>query len=111
MHRDQTAASKQDALVSGENAGHVVKQGIGAFQGLGTSRLSVGLDFFENYAAQRIAKDAARYSALAHVHSDEAQLVAEQTGTNDPDELAGHIADNQLEHFPFNGGPFRAWPR
>jgi hypothetical protein len=95
----QTAASKQDALVSGEDAGHVAMQGIGAFQGLGTSRLSIGLDFFEDYAAQRIAKDAARYSALAHVHSDEAQLVAEQTGTNDPDELAGHIAENQLEHF------------
>ena len=102
--RDQTAASKQDALVSGENAGNVVKQGIGAFQGLGTSRLSVGLDFFEDYAAQRIAKDAARYSALAHVRSDEAQLVAEQTGTNDPDELAGHIADNQLEHFLLMAG-------
>ena len=79
--------------------GDVERQGIGAFQGLETSRLSIGLDFFENYAAQRIAKDAARYAALAHVHSDEAQLVTEQTGTNDPDELAGHIADNQLDHF------------
>ena len=95
----QTVASTNDTLVSGENSGDVERQGIGAFQGLGTSRLSIGLDFFENYAAQRIAKDAARYAALAHVHSDEAQLVTEQTGTNDPDELAGHIADNQLDHF------------
>lgn len=100
--KDRTAAapSEVDVLVSGNNAGDVESvQGIGVFQGLGTSRLSIGLNFFEDYASQRIAKDAARYSALAHVHSDEAQLVAEQTGTNDPDEIAGRIADNQLDHF------------
>ena len=98
---DQTANAQPevDALVSNKGAGNIQYQGIGAFQGLGTSRLSIGLDFFEDYAAQRIAKDAARYAALAHVRSAEARLVAERTGTNDPDEIAGHIADNQLEHF------------
>ena len=101
LAQDMTASAlpEVDALVSNKGAGQIDYQGIGAFQGLGTSRLSIGLDFFEDYAAQRIAKDAARYAALAHVRSAEARLVAERTGTNEPDEIAGHIADNQLEHF------------
>ena len=101
LAQDQTAGAVPDldALVSNDGAGDILYQGIGAFQGLGTSRLSIGLDFFEDYAAQRIAKDAARYAALAHVSSAEARLIAERTSSNDPDEIAGHIADNQLEHF------------
>ena len=95
----QTSKSQDDLVVSGNSAGDIKKQGIGVFQGLGTSRLSIGLDYFEKYAAQRIAKDAARFAALAHLRSSEAQRVAEQTGTSDPDEIAGHIADNQLEPF------------
>ena len=99
--QDQTAqaAPELDALVSNEGAGNISIQGVAAFQGLGTGRLSIGLDFFKDYAAQRIAKDAARYAALAHVRSAEARAIAERTGTNDPDEIANHIAANQLEHF------------
>ena len=93
-----------DILASGNNAGEFEGQGHGAFQALGTSRLSIGLDFFEEYTAQRIAKDAARFLSLAHVNSDEARAVADQHSTNDPDEIAGHIADNQLEYFLKSAG-------
>ncbi len=93
-----------DVLNAGDPAGPFDGMGHGMVQALGTARLSIGLDRFEEYAAQRIAKDAARYMANHHIDSDEARQVAERYSTNDPDEIAGYIADGLLDHFLHTAG-------
>jgi hypothetical protein len=95
----QQNTSGTDVLVSGDNSGLLGTQGHAAFQGLGTARLSIGLDFFEKYSAQRAAKDVSKYIALAHVNSDAAKQAAAKSTTNDPAEIAELIADGLLEHF------------
>ena len=94
----QSMMGHKDVLVSGY-AEKLETQGPPCFQGLGTARLSIGLNFFEEYSAQRMAKDAAREMALSHMSSDSARRVAERFTTNDPIEIAGHLAEGLLEHF------------
>lgn len=85
-----------DALT---NAGDEVEVGIGAFQALGVARLSIGLDYFERYTTERLALDAAKFLANAHMSSDDAVAFSQRQNTEDPRALARGVAELHLPSF------------
>ena len=87
---------KQDVLVT---AGSADETGLNAFQALGVARVSIGLEFFERYAAERLALDAARFLSLAHTSSDDAIAVGARLNTEDPRALARGVAELHLPVF------------
>lgn len=73
--------------------------GFPAFSALGFARLSIGTDYFKEYAACRLVREALQHSATFHVKSDLAIKFSEDLSTNDPDEIAGAIANLYLRLF------------
>lgn len=98
---------KQDVLVT---AGSADETGLNAFQALGVARLSIGLEFFERYAAERLALDAARFLSLAHTSSDDALAVGARLNTEDPRALARGVAELHLPVFLKRAGLAEAGP-
>ena len=81
------------------NEGETQDQGYPCFSALGFARVSVGTEYFENYAVQRIVKYANEVLVDYHYRSEEAQHQANTHATNDPDEIADAVARNHLRHF------------
>lgn len=81
------------------NEGENQDKGYPCFSALGFARVSVGTEYFEDYAVQRIVKYANEVLVDYHYRSEEAQHQATTHATNDPDEIADAIARTHLRHF------------
>ena len=81
------------------NEGAEQELGLPSFNALGFARLSTGTEYFERYAMQRIVRDALEQVTRFHVDSREARKVAQDLDTEDPDEIADHIAESHLPRF------------
>ena len=86
---------KRDILVN-TGAG---EQGVPNISGIGFSRISIGTKQFEEYAARRIARDAASWVARYHTNSDEAQAIQGDRKSVSPDQLATEIAERHFDWF------------
>ena len=86
---DRHSATESDVLV---NRGRKEEQGHPVFSSFGYARLSVGLDYFEEYTIQRILK--ANYAHLTRYHyeSPEAKVIAKDKDEKNPDIIAEEIA-------------------
>jgi hypothetical protein len=96
-HHD--AAANQSVAEVVTNLGGPTEAGLPAFSGLGVARVSIGLEYFERYASQRVALAAMRWAARAHLESDIAQSVRQRAGLRDPEQVATEIARQQLGWF------------
>ena len=88
--------AENDQLV---NRGSKDEHGLPAFSGLGFGRLSVGTDYFEEYATQRIVRSAHAQAKDFHDTSDLAKEYKESLGTNDANEVAKKLAKDNLDKF------------
>lgn len=75
------------------------EQGMPNISGIGFSRISIGTRQFEEYAARRIARDAANWIGRYHTHSDEAQALRGDRKVASPDLLATQIAERHFDWF------------
>jgi len=73
--------------------------GLPQFSAMGFARVSVGADYFENYVAQRLARDANEHCADYHSASDEAKRIAKTLNETDPNILSQKIAEEQRDTF------------
>ena len=73
--------------------------GFPQFSALGFARVSVGADYFENYVAQRLARDANEQLADYHTYSEEARRIAKDLDETDPDVLSRAIAQEHRDSF------------
>ena len=78
--------------------------GFPQFSALGFARVSVGADYFENYAAQRLARDANEHLADYHVASEEARHIAKSLDETDPSVLSRRIAQEHRDTFLRHAG-------
>ena len=75
------------------------EQGAPNISGIGFSRISIGTRQFEEYAARRIARDAANWIGKYHTNSEEAQAIKGDRAAVSPDELATEIAERHFDWF------------
>ncbi len=73
--------------------------GFPQFSAMGFARVSVGANYFENYVAQRLARDANEHCADYHSASDEAKRIAKTLNETDPNILSQKIAEEQRDTF------------
>ena len=73
--------------------------GFPQFSALGFARVSVGADYFENYAAQRLARDANEHLADYHIASEEARYIAKSLDETDPSVLSRKMAEEHRDTF------------
>ncbi len=73
--------------------------GFPQFSAMGFARVSVGADYFENYVAQRLARDANEHCADYHSASEEAKRIAKALDETDPNILSANIAQAQRDAF------------
>ncbi len=99
------ALDTTDLLVNAGNP-ELGEPGIPAVSGLGFGRLSVGTEYFEEYAMQRIVRSAHSHAMNYHLYSEDAtaaKVIEDDDGTiletNDPAELARRIATTNLTSF------------
>jgi len=99
----QSSSHKQnDVLVassSNVNQQLAHETGYPNLSGLGFARVGIGSDWFEKYSTRKLALDAARVMAQAHVESPEAIYYAGILNTKDPDVVALEWAKNLLPEF------------
>ena len=88
--------AEQDQLV---NRGSKDEHGLPAFSGLGFGRLSIGTEYFEEYATQRIVRSAHAQAKDFHDTSDIAKEYKANLGTNDANEVAKKLAIDNLDKF------------
>jgi hypothetical protein len=92
-----------DVLVGGTtgfNVGSLAHEtGYPCISGIGFSRLGIGSDWFERYSSRRIAYDALRHIARAHIDSHAAKSFAQQLNSQDPTEVAEALAKQQMSFF------------
>jgi hypothetical protein len=88
-------AAVNDVLV---NVGDT-EQGIPAFNGIGCARVSVGTRYLEDYASERLARDAANHITSFQQMSPEAKQIQRELKINDPNKLAIEIAKQRLTMF------------
>ena len=90
------------------NAGDpdIGEPGLSAVSGLGFGRLSVGTEYFEEYAMQRIVRSTHSHAMNYHLYSDaadDASVIIGDDGapdrTNDPEEISRRIASKNITHF------------
>ena len=86
---------KTDILVN-TGAG---EQGVPNISGIGFARISIGTRQFEEYAARRIARDAANWISRYHTNSEEAQAMQGDRKSVSPDQLATEIAERHFDWF------------
>ena len=95
--------------------------GLPPFSALGFARVSLGTDHFERYAVDRVVRDSYQHLVDYHWRSDDAGLVAKALDSNDPETLAGKLAENHgawflgavgIDETEFEPGPLRRelWP-
>lgn len=75
------------------------EQGLPNISGIGFSRISIGTRQFEEYAARRIARDAADWIGRYHTKSEESQALQGDRKAVSPDELATEIAERHFDWF------------
>ncbi len=75
------------------------EQGVPNISGIGFSRISIGTRQFEEYAARRIARDAAIWIGRYHTNSEEARAIQGDRKAVSPDELATEIAERHFHWF------------
>ena len=73
--------------------------GFPQFSALGFARVSVGADYFKNYVAQRLARDANEHLSDYHTSSDESDRIAKQFDTRNPSLLSRAIAQVHRDSF------------
>ncbi len=73
--------------------------GFPSYSALGFTRLSIGTDYLMEYSACRLVREALEHLTTFHVRSDLAIKFCEDLNTNDPDEIAGAIANHYLRLF------------
>ena len=107
---DNAATSKSgldtvDLLVNSGST-ELGEQGMPAVSGLGFGRLSVGTEYFEEYAMQRIVRSAHSHAMNYHLYStdaDDLKVISDDDGTplhtNDPAEISRRIAQRNLTSF------------
>ena len=81
------------------NVGEPYEQGMPCFSALGFARLSVGTEYLERYACQRLVKSALTRLTRYHSDSPEAQSVRREHDTDDPDLVLRELATNHLPAF------------
>ncbi len=89
-------SSAMDLLV---NRGGDNEKGTPAIAGLGFGRLSVGTEYFEEYATQRVVRDAHSILKDYHDTSIDAKAIKDAYGVTDPYEVAELIAREHLNSF------------
>ena len=81
------------------NQGAAGERGLPAFSALGFSRVSVGSRYLRLYSARRIAKEAARHLADAHVQGDRARAEARNLNLSSPERLVERLVELQMPLF------------
>ena len=84
-------AIKGKALVDQGESGAI---GLPPFSALGFARVSLGTDHFERYAVDRAVRDSYRHLVGYHWKSDDAKMVGKALNSNNPETLAGKLAEN-----------------
>lgn len=92
---NRSPAKAVDTLVN-TTAG---EQGLPNISGIGFARISIGTKQFEEYAARRVAKDAAIWIGRYHINSDEAQAFLGNRKNMSPDQVADGIAERHFDWF------------
>ncbi|WP_428118888.1 tubulin-like doman-containing protein [Candidatus Poriferisodalis sp.] len=93
-----SASSQQQGEILVDQ-GELHERGLPCFSALGFSRLSVGTEYLECYALQRIVKDALGHLSRYHSDSDEAVQVGRELATEDPDVILTQLAKHHLPAF------------
>lgn len=75
------------------------EQGVPNISGIGFARISIGTKQFEEYAARRIARDAASWISRYHTNSEESQALQGDRKGVSPDQLATEIAARHFDWF------------
>lgn len=75
------------------------EQGVPNISGIGFARISIGTRQFEEYAARRIAHDAAKWISRYHTNSEEAQAIQGDRKAISPDQLATEISERHFDWF------------
>ena len=84
------------ALVDSGETGAV---GLPPFSALGFARVSLGTDHFERYVVDRVVRDSCEHLVDYHWRSDDARRVGKALNSNDPDTIAGKLAENHGARF------------
>ncbi|MCY4629324.1 MAG: hypothetical protein OXE75_00310 [bacterium] len=95
--------------------------GLPPFSALGFARISLGTDHFERYAVDRVVRDSYEHLVGYHFGSDDAKRVGRALNSNDPEFIAGKLAENHgvwfrgevgIDETDFEPGPMRRdlWP-
>ena len=71
--------------------------GYPAISSLGFSRLSLGTEYFEEYASKRIAREVTDFALWNHVNGHEGRKKGEVLGIVDGDEIASAVAADHLK--------------
>ena len=86
------------------DAGETQEIGYPPFSALGFSRLSVGTEYFEKYAMERLTRDAYDHLVNYHFDSDEAHQTIRRLAQSDPEETVSVIADSHIRWFQNQAG-------
>lgn len=81
------------------NEGEPYERGMPCFSALGFARLSVGTEYLERYACQRLVKSALTRLTRYHSDSPEAESVRRELDSDDPDAVLRQLATNHLPSF------------
>ena len=81
------------------NDGETYERGMPCFSALGFARLSVGTEYLERYACQRLVKSALTRLTRYHSGSPEAESVRGELDSDDPDAVLRHLATIHLPAF------------
>ena len=68
--------------------------GLPPFSALGFARVSLGTDHFERYAVDRVVRDSYEHLVGYHFESDDARRLGRALNSNDPETLAGRLAES-----------------
>jgi hypothetical protein len=79
-----------EALVDRGETGAI---GLPPFSALGFARVSLGTDHFERYAVDRVVRDSYEHLVDHHWRSEDAKRVGRALNSNDPETLAGRLAE------------------
>ncbi|WP_419552443.1 tubulin-like doman-containing protein [Candidatus Poriferisodalis sp.] len=93
-----SASSQQQGEILVDQ-GEMHERGLPCFSALGFSRLSVGTEYLERYAVQRLVKDAIGHLTRYHSDSGEALQVGRELATEDPNVVLSHLAEHHLPAF------------
>lgn len=80
-----------EALVDRGETGAI---GLPPFSALGFARVSLGTDHFERYAVDRVVRDSYEHLVDHHWKSDDAKRLGRALNSNDPETLAGRLAES-----------------